>query len=316
MCGGRGSLACAPCPQHLLCNQLNTTLVKIELVERFWRPGYETTIARPCRYASTCVGGLVSNARYNRFDDSACAPGRGLGGAYCLLCTEPTTHYFDEYAHRCIPCETTLGGAITVLVLVPALILLAIAAYTNLRGPRLTSLVRRLELHATRLTFRPKLRIAVSFVQVVTQLERVYAVRYPPEFNSLLSLLDFVNIDLLGWAPSLRLRCLFGITSFSFKLFATALAPFALVLAAPLVVSLRGRPLTSALPFILGLTYLLFPAISSFGFRVLAPCDCFQYIDESTECFLHEGERCSSTADRALCICGSLRRCTQGSVHL
>ena len=45
---------------------------------------------------------------------------------------------------------------------------------------------------------------------------------------------------------------------------------------------------TSALPFVLVWTFLLFPPISSFGFRALAPCDCFPYVDGGQACFLHD----------------------------
>ena len=44
----------------------------------------------------------------------------------------------------------------------------------------------------------------------------------------------------------------------------------------------------AVLPFVLGWTYLLFPTISSRGFRAIAPCDCFRYVNGSQTCLLRE----------------------------
>ena len=71
--------------------------------------------------------------------------------------------------------------------------------------------------------------------------------------------------------------------------FAT-LAPLGVAAAAFPVAKLAfGQPSVSAMPFVLGWTFLLFPVISSRGFRALAPCDCFSYGDGVQDtCFLRE----------------------------
>ena len=64
-----------------------------------------------------------------------------------------------------------------------------------------------------------------------------------------------------------------------------------------LIAALRGKPLASSLPFVLGWTFLLFPSISSFGFRTLAPCECFDYIAAPVQAPIAKiRRRCASQA--------------------
>ena len=44
----------------------------------------------------------------------------------------------------------------------------------------------------------------------------------------------------------------------------------------------------SALPFALVWTFLLYPSLSSRGFRVLSGCECFDNFDGTRDCFLRE----------------------------
>ena len=69
-------------------------------------------------------------------------------------------------------------------------------------------------------------------------------------------------------------------------------SPLIIMLMAFLVVACQGKPLTSGLPFVLVTSFLCYPFIASRGFRALAPCDCFEYIDagetnaDGAACFL------------------------------
>ena len=42
------------------------------------------------------------------------------------------------------------------------------------------------------------------------------------------------------------------------------------------------------LPFALITSFLCYPFVASRGFRALAPCDCFSYVDGGAACFLHD----------------------------
>ena len=278
---------CADCPLNLQCFEPGTTLPDLVVDAGHWRPGFGTTVARPCPHRAVCANGTSPSAVYDRSSDATCVAGRGVGGAYCLLCMEPATHYFDAAAERCLPCAETAGGAVALLVALA----LALAGVTLVRGrlsTQLGSTWRWWRAHATRVSFRAKLRVVISFTQIVTQLESVYVLQYPHAFGAFVGGLGFVNVDLHEWVPSLRLSCLVGARSLSSQLLVAAFVPLGVALGAPLAAVLRGAPLASSLPFVLGWTFLLFPSISSFGFRTLAPCECFELVHGGEECFLRE----------------------------
>lgn len=130
----------------------------------------------------------------------------------------------------------------------------------------------------------------------------MYAVRYPQGFASLLEVLSIANLHLFRWLPGFHSVCL-GMHSLEIQLWFKTLSPV-VVAAVAFVVdficcrrrqaqvqaeALPKRPFPEAsLPFVLGWTFLLFPTLSSSGFRSLAPCDCFEYADGERVCFLRE----------------------------
>jgi len=250
-----------------------------------WRPGYNAPVAKLCPHADACAGGTTNISHYNISSDQTCTPHRGLTGAYCQLCAEPTSHFFDAIAAQCMPCGASLAYSIVVVVLVIAIIASLVAGWRKLLVTR-----RRLAIVAERISFRAKLRVAISFYQIVTQLDAVYSLRYPAAYRALLGALSIVNLHVFNWIPGLHAVC-FGLSSLSAQLLFIALAPLGVALAAfPIAKFALRHPPTAALPFVLGWTFLLFPTISSRGFRALAPCDCFGYLgDDSGEiCFLRE----------------------------
>ena len=72
------------------------------------------------------------------------------------------------------------------------------------------------------------------------------------------------------------------------ELLLICLVPLIIVLSAFGVTAVRRKPLVSALPFTLVTSFLCFPFVASRGFRALAPCDCFAYVDGGKACFLHD----------------------------
>ena len=61
-----------------------------------------------------------------------------------------------------------------------------------------------------------------------------------------------------------------------------------ITLAAFGVARARNASPLAALPFVLMLSFFVFPFISSRGFRALASCDCFEGVEGSTKCFLRD----------------------------
>ena len=138
-----------------------------------------------------------------------------------------------------------------------------------------------------RINFRAKLRIFVSFLQIVAQIDRVYALRYSRAFRDLVHALTFFLPGLsteFGPIGTEESRCIFG--SLRAQLLSTALVPLGIA-ALPFVVKpwLREH---AALSYALAWAFLVLPPITSFSFRALAPCDCFDYVggDGRQTCFL------------------------------
>ena len=140
---------------------------------------------------------------------------------------------------------------------------------------------RHLQADVRQFAPRSTLKIALSFYQIIAQLEAVYSIDYyPPRYKQLINSLQVFNLHFFAWWPSLQPTCL-GIPSLVGQLLFATLAPLVVVLMVGTVVKLRGSPLVSMLPFVLYGSFLVFPAISSRGFRALAPCNCFSYVGQT-----------------------------------
>ena len=111
----------------------------------------------------------MAHANYDRdANATTCAPGRGLTGAFCLLCTNRSTHYYDASEPGCKPCMDRTAALLSIALAVTILVLaLAIASVALLqcRGYVWRS-IRALTIHLARISLRAKARIAISFFQV------------------------------------------------------------------------------------------------------------------------------------------------------
>ena len=275
---------CKHCGAHTQCPQKNTTLRTITVDKHAWRPGYGSTDVKLCPHEQVCAGGTTpDNARYDRSSAATCAPGRGLTGAYCSLCVDRTTHFFEAATASCTACSDSQAYAIAILVVAIGALTAAWVGWRRFRATR-----HLLAAYTKRVSFWAKLRITVSFFQIVTQLDSVYSLRFSAAYAALLNGMAVVNLHLFGWLPGLHPVC-FGLPSLESQLWFATLAPLGIALAAfPIAKFAFGQPYAAALPFVLGWTFLLFPAISSRGFRALAPCDCFGFLSSSPFCFLRE----------------------------
>ena len=154
--------------------------------DRFWRPGQPT----PCR-----GGGLASDY---------CWAGRGLSGPLCRVCID-ASHHYDASTASCVRCAMTGGGALTMPIAVAlgaaclgAAICLCLGGLCRspplkerLRSPRLTrwgAIVPRLGLIA-------KLKIALSYYQVVLVMPELFSLSLPPEYFEWMSTFAWINLD-------------------------------------------------------------------------------------------------------------------------
>ncbi len=283
---------CEPCPQGAACDDIGTEVATLNVRRGFWRPGNASADISQCPQRGLCAGGLASVARYDRFDDSTCARGRGLSGAFCLLCMHKESAFFDVTWQRCRECRDV---SISWLLLFVVLILLAIPFGCVWASPRARGVAQLVRRAAARASLQVKLRITISFYQIVAKLGPTYMVKYPPAYEAVVDALRALNLSLARWIPALQPVCL-GLQSLETSLWLLTLLPLAPVVAAPLYTRLCGRQRTaaSAVGFIVVWLYLFFPFVAGHGFRVLRPCDCFEYADSGEVCFVREDCTCAA----------------------
>jgi hypothetical protein len=115
------------------------------------------------------------------------------------------------------------------------------------------------------ITLLVKGKLLVGFALVMAQMGDVYQIRYPPGFQSLTStLFSPLRLQLFGWIPGLHLSCL-GIRTLEAELLLNSLLPLLVILLSFAISWGRARSFAPALPFVLRLTYLLYPSVASKG---------------------------------------------------
>lgn len=160
----------------------------------------------------------------------------------------------------------------------------------------LVRLLRWMSQLSAQLSLRPKSKQLLSFYQVATRVGDVYEVTMPSAVLQLFSIFEVLNINVAG--IGLPLQC-FGLGTYQQQLATTMLAP--LMFAAVIVLGFVSRSVCSrgpkrrcvelleALPWLLMLSFLVFPMVSSAAFRAFS-CEPFKNgreclrADYSVEC--------------------------------
>ena len=170
------------------------------------------------------------------------------------------------------------------------------AAAQTIRPPA-GKVVPRLKAAAEIMGLRSKLKICLGFYVILAQVENVYQIRYPSDYQSISNFVFApLRRDLLAWLPGLHLECL-GASSIFAKLVVYLSFPAAVVVLALVIshaASLCGHApdrhsLLPALPFVLFWTSFVFPSVSSIGFQAVSVCDCFDELtggSNTRRCFL------------------------------
>ena len=299
-----GTDACLPCPAGAICEE-GSTIETIRLLSGWWRLSSRTTDLRKCHGGSDSNDTSVDEAR-------GCLGGGTVGacvdqnqtGPECRVCSL-TNEYYDGDG-RCLRCPDlgsrvlralgwVLGAALLLTLLsvplvsirrVPSVCLPAANAY---RG-----FVRGMMRFAKSIDLQPKLKVVISFYQVVIILDSTYSVTMPPVFTSWMNVFRLIGLD---WSSFVIPKdCLArGVSS---ELLLHALAPVAVALAAFVSCALfeairaalkiretgpkgllRGsrKGALKAMPLALLITFMFVPSVSS---RILTTFgSCAEYGD-------------------------------------
>ena len=215
---GEASFKCVGCPVGSICNRPGTLLEELPLQPGYWRWRLDVVDVIRCPGASGCVDGegcAQPSGCLGSADGSSasgfgeyCKP--GLGGPYCTVCADGLnkTHFYDTSEHDCLSCE---GQAVSTMQLIAYTVLALIAAFFAVgsivrclcdhTGKRAVRWMRRweglkLKLRAlARGTGGNEIKELVSFTQVITNVQDIYMMRFPPAFlhftNFLAGLISF-----------------------------------------------------------------------------------------------------------------------------
>ena len=263
---------CELCPRRSdLLGCTGTTLVSLSARPGYWRPSTRTADLCSVHQKRACAGGLLphNHTVYSIDDDSLCRPDANLRGPYCSLCTKER-YYFSTDSASCVECEPV--GMYFVWIAVIAVTILSLwlcwlrrkraATRFGYRG-RCGRIVRPV-LACSRLTFRvmealggavmrfgelisenrTKLKIAITFYQIVEKIDDTYHVQYPSAVSFLMENIPFSLSGILkllfGWLPIFQGVCL-GLSSLQGRLIAWIVGPIAIALVPAIVMKLRGH---------------------------------------------------------------------------
>ncbi|KAL1512046.1 hypothetical protein AB1Y20_005320 [Prymnesium parvum] len=170
---------CGECPSGAEC-PWNSTLATLAVKPGYWRLSTLTTRIYACVSAganrTSCAGGTES--------DSLCAPGHD--GPLCEVCLDNNYHFEDGYCKRCP--NATIGVVVLTLVCLLLFILSGTLYFVHEQtwSDRLAhySASFRQRVHASRefvvtVGLIPKIKLALTFTQVISALEGTYSVGLP-----------------------------------------------------------------------------------------------------------------------------------------
>ena len=299
---GSGPL-CGPCPVGTTCadpasDERGTTLRTLNLTRGNWRISTNSSDVRSCpdeaESFTGCVGGVGDPCKAR------------LGGPYCGGCTAEAIadgYHYAASRSACLPCgEAELGWQGTAVLGVLVFLLLLVPLSIALRRPLLRALkgtcVARLAHVILRLReqIRTKIKLLLSFYQVVTRIEVVYRIHLPSVVTVTISYFSGIHFN-IGVLP---VECL-GIGTFRQTLLANMLLPILVIVGVLPVASLFvswvsarggakrfaervhddseagtffGKVLYQALAWALVVLFFAFPVVSTLAFRTF-DCECF-----------------------------------------
>ena len=292
---------CALCPVGSACEEAGTSLAALPLLEGYYRASNASADLRRCPdfgSSSGCSGGVSGDG------EGPCKA--WLTGPYCRLCnTTDSSRYYNAERSACLPCEAgaaapLVAGVVVVVAAILSAVIFKVRVLPRCKGPRLA----RASQMWLQLALRAKCKQVLSFYQVATRISGAYDVPLPREVAALLSLFELLNINIGG--IGLPLQCM-SLGTYEQQLAFTMVAP--LILAVLLVAGFVGRSLCcaghggagdddggggghggrdaqpaapsrlkagllAALPWLLLLTFLVFPMVSSAAFQAFA-CEAF-----------------------------------------
>ncbi|KAL1524680.1 hypothetical protein AB1Y20_019566 [Prymnesium parvum] len=234
--------SCKACPDFATC-PLNSTLETLHTQAGYWRLSPLTSRIYKCN---------LHDSELPNDNDTACvggAPGacaRGHAGPLCKICLEDNYYFKDSSCVECPDAGTGFGVLAFILATIFSIpgLLYCLHEQTNPKYVRVSAPLRKL-VHEAKSYMKdvglvPKLKLFLTFVQVLATLEVTYSIGLPPTWFRWTSVFRFLgDINWSSWAvPS---SCF--ISDERDMLLFRGLIPLSIVVITPVVGAVRGATL-------------------------------------------------------------------------
>ena len=172
---------CKPCPANTTCVQ-GTSLQTIQIDKGFWRDSNNTQQLYKCPFQELCLGGKSNNYCED-----------GYEGPLCMQCSN-TRQYFNSFDGICSNCRIKN-------LFVAAAIILAIVFLAAIFFRLFKEKIPRIRTTVSNLNLLVKLKIFVSFYQILSSLKSVYTVQVDGSLIGAVDFMNFFSLDLLTLFP-------------------------------------------------------------------------------------------------------------------
>jgi len=279
---------CLDCPSAVTC-KVNTTLQTIKLPETYWRDSLDTSVLYSCDNV-VCRGSLteVSNRRLDSTESGRyCIEGHT--GPRCQECTKKN-HYFNLLETKCTKCP----GYVFYMILLPSLLLIGVAWYFISRLPVVVKRLEQINIIFSTISAQAKIKILISFYQVVGNLGAVYGVKIDRKVKTWFRFLRIFSVNMEYIIPG---AC---IGTMELRMLINAVWPFVVVFIGFLIIVLlailkrRNKAKNTddvdmkteiwgrTLYFVIVFMYLVLPSISQGVFSALK-CEAYTTNDQLEE---------------------------------
>jgi len=272
---------CILCPPGAFC-ETNTTVETLKILHGYWRLTTLTSKISAC--AKTASAGDPPACKGGTAGAATCAANHT--GPLCEVCLQDHQYFNDGACRNCPPADNGIIVAVAVLLSLLLPVGIFIFVYQQ-HSPKLwwISVPLRVGMHRAQILMSkfglvPKVKLLLSFAQVVASLDSTYNVGLPESWFEWTNFLRFLGeVDWTGWM--IPTACIVGNDMIRYLLL-RSLAPLVLILIAPLAGAAlswtfrRNRRdnspggwhrLADWLPVSLFLTFCFTPSVSSTIFR-------------------------------------------------
>jgi hypothetical protein len=230
---------CTACPPNALC-ETRTTLYDFGVPKNYWRYSRNTSRLYHCKRSTSCVGmaTILSNKEIRKshghnytqnaimkdsflHDDTGIYCKEGHTGPLCEICTQDN-HYFSTTNGQCAKCPSSALITVQFLRIISGVVVVIALVIYLLQKYSLYGILDIL----WSVNPRTKVKLFVSFYQVLLALENVYGVTVSAKLTNWMNFFEYFSLDFI-MLTGIPLRCIGSVNQ---QLMINALWPFMMII--------------------------------------------------------------------------------------